>query len=285
MSRNTAYSVCLALASSLALVGCNQLEAIETESSGGGGGGIPPVVREAFAAGCADAGCHAAGGPVLPVLAGPALDEILTGEVNGVPYVTIGDTTNSYIAIVMLPDPLVSSLGLSRTVPRMPADGDFDNEYNQTILAWIAGAEFGGAGGSTTGSDSDSSSGGSDSDSSSDGTTATTGETGMFAQVQAILDAKCAACHGAAPNLNLNGNLQMPKGNSYASIVNVPSPSVALDLVEPGDPAASYFYLKLTGEYATVPNATGMVMPVGGMLLPAELTLIEQWIEMGAPAD
>lgn len=271
MSRNTANSVCLALASSLALVGCNQLEAIETESSGGGGGGIPPVVREAFAAGCADAACHADGGPVQPVLEGPALDEILTGEVNGVPYVTIGDTTNSYIAIVMLPDPLVSSLGLSRTVPRMPADGDYDNEHNQTILAWIAGAEFDGAGGSTTGTDSD-----------SDGTTTTGGTEPTFANVQAILDKKCVACHGSAPNMALNGNLQMPMGMAYASIVDVPSLTVALDLVEPGDPAASYFYLKLTGEYTTVPDAAGMQMPIGGVLTPAELTLVEQWIEMGA---
>jgi hypothetical protein len=262
--------VCLALASSL--VGCNQLEAIETESGGGGGGGIPQVVREAFAAGCADAACHADGGPVEPTLEGAALDDILTGQVNGVPYVTIGDTANSYIAIVMLPPALLSSLGLSSTVPRMPADGDYDNAYNQTILAWIAGAEFDDAGGSTTG-DTDT------------GGTTTGGSEPTFANVQAILDVKCVACHGSAPDLAINGNLQMPMGMAYASIVDVPSPTVALDLVEPGDPAASYLYLKLTGEFSTVAGSTGMQMPIAGMLTPAELTLIEEWITMGAPEN
>ncbi|MDC0722210.1 hypothetical protein [Nannocystis bainbridge] len=276
MSRKTFKSVSLALATTTLLAGCNQLEAIETGGSGGsGGGGVPPAVREALEASCGKSGCHSPGA-TLPILAGDEIDGILTGEINGVPLVTLGDTVNSYLAIVMLPDVLLSSLGLTRTVPRMPADNDFLNPNNQVILSWIAGAEFEGGGPATTGGvDTDTDTGGTD----------TTGEPAepTFANVQAIIDASCS-CHFSAASA-ANGNLSLPMGDSYAALVDVKSPSVALDLVEPSDPAASYLYLKLAGGFEDEGGAGTLMPPPMGLMDDAKLALIEAWIAGGALED
>lgn len=272
MSWSTAKSLCLALASSLALAGCNQLEAIETESGGGGVTKVPQPVREAFEASCGFAGCHAAGANV-PVLAGPELDGILTAtSLAGIPYVTLGDTRNSYIAIAMLADEVLGELQIERTIDRMPRGGPYVGENLETILAWIAGADFGGGvgttGGATTG------------DTDSGGMTTGAPEP-TFAKVQAIFDVKCS-CHALPASMMTNGNLSWPAGMAWASIVGVKSPTVALDLIEPGDPAASYLYLKLTGDFMSVPGSAGTTMPQGGMLTADELTLIEEWITAGA---
>ena len=121
MSFRPAKSVCLALLASLPA--CNQLEAIDATDSGGGGGGIPTAVRTAFTESCGKTGCHGETGPTKPPLAGTALDDILTGQGAGGPFVTLGDTANSYIAVKMLPDATLSALGLTRTGSRMPLDG------------------------------------------------------------------------------------------------------------------------------------------------------------------
>lgn len=277
MSRKTSKSVSLALATTTLLAGCNQLEAIETEGSGGGGGGgVPPAVREAFEASCGKGGCHSPGA-TLPVLAGDELEGILTGEINGVPLVTLGDTANSYLAIVMLPDALLSSLGLTRTVPRMPADNDFLNPNNQVILSWIGGAEFEGGGPSSTGGDTDT-----DTDT---GGTDTTGEPAepTFANVQAIIDASCS-CHFSAPSA-ANGMLEMPMGDSYGALVGVKSPTTDLNLVEPSDPAQSYLYLKLAGGFEEAGGAGTLMPPVMGLMDEAKVALVEAWIAAGALND
>lgn len=273
MSRKT-YTLCLALAPTLALAGCNQLEAIGTEGgASGGGGGVPPAVRAALEASCGKGGCHSPGA-TLPVLAGDEIDGILTGEINGVPLVTLGDTTNSYLAIVMLPDALLSSLGLTRTVPRMPADQDFLNPNNQVILSWIAGAEFEGG---TTGGDEPT---GTDTDTGGTDTTGPAVEP-TFANVQAILDANCS-CHFLAANPATNGNFTMTMGDSYAQLVGVEAPSVAVDLVTPNDPAASYLYLKMAGGFEDVGGAGTLMPPAMGLMDQAKIALIEEWILAGA---
>jgi hypothetical protein len=265
MSFRPATSLCLALAA-LPLMACNQLEPIE-EETGGGGGGIPPAVRAAFEASCGKSGCHAAGG-VQPVLAGAELDGILTGMGGGLPYVTIGDTTNSYLAIVMLPDATLMELGLTRTAPRMPLDQDFLNPNLQTILAWIGGAEFEGGGDETTG-----------------GEMTTGGSTGgeppapTFTGVQAILNAKCS-CHAGAPNAAVNGNFSFGAAE-YAKIVDVKS-STALDFVEPNSPEMSYLWLKVNGGFEAAGGAGTLMPPPMGGLSADELTLLEDWITMGA---
>lgn len=274
MSLTSAKSVCLALLASLPAAACNQLEAIDDTDGGGGSGGIPTVVRDAFTASCGKAGCHGETGPTNPPLAGAKLDDILTGQGAGGPYVTLGDTANSYLAIKMLPDATLNALGITRSGLRMPLDGDFTNPNLQIILAWMAGADFGdgGGGGGTTGG----------------GTDGTGGSTGgvdpaapVFTNVQKIFDGKCF-CHNAAPDMALNGNLSLQDGMAYANIVGVKSPTVAINLVEPGDPAQSYLYLKLDGTYDTIPGSGGMKMPQGGMLSADELALIEAWITMDA---
>ncbi len=272
MSFRPAKSVCLALLASLPA--CNQLEAIDATDSGGGGGGIPTAVRTAFTESCGKTGCHGETGPTKPPLAGTALDDILTGQGAGGPFVTLGDTANSYIAVKMLPDATLSALGLTRTGSRMPLDGDFTNPNNQTILAWIGGADFGddsGGGGTTGGDMTGGSSGG------------TTGDPSAptFTNVQAIFNQLCF-CHNAAPDMLVNGNLSLQDGMAYANIVGVKSPTVAINLVEPGDPANSYLYLKLDGTYDKIPGAGGMKMPQGGMLSVEQLALVEAWITMGA---
>ncbi|MBZ5709475.1 hypothetical protein [Nannocystis pusilla] len=273
MSRKTS-KLYLALAPTLALAGCNQLEAIETEggASGGGGGGVPPAVRMAFEGSCGKGGCHSPGA-TLPVLAGDELDGILTGEINGVPLVTLGDTANSYLALVMLPNEVLTSLDLSRTVPRMPADNDFLNPNNQVILSWIAGAEFEGGGPVTTGGD--------DTDTDTGGTDTTGAPEPTFAAVQAILDANCS-CHFLAPSPGTNGSFTMTMGDSYAEIVGVPAPSVPVNLIEPNDPEASYLYLKMAGGFEGVGGAGTLMPPAMGLMDDAKIALIEAWILAGA---
>ena len=262
------------LMSALALTaGCNQLEAIATDGGSGGGGGIPVEVRAAFEGSCGKSGCHVPGG-VQPPLAGAELDGILTGESNGVPYVTIGDTANSYIAIVMLPDPVLSELGLTRTVPRMPADVDFLNPNNQVILSWIAGAEFPGGGmmGETTGDMTDTDGTGGD---------MTTGAPeANFASVQEIITASCS-CH-AGPASADNGNLNFPAMDLHTALVGVKAPSVDLNLIEAGDPEASYLYLKVAGGYEDEGGVGDLMPPTMGLMDDDKVALIEAWILAGA---
>lgn len=280
MSWRTSESVCLALASSFALAGCNQLEAIPNQG-GGGGGGIPPEVRTAFEESCGKAGCHSPGA-YAPGLAGAELNGILTGASNGIPYVTLGDTANSYIAIVMLPDPVLNALGIERTAPRMPFDQDFLNPNNQIILSWIAGAEFEGGDDPTTGDP------GTDTDT-GDTDTGTDTDTGeplepTFANVQAVLDVNCS-CHFTPAGAG-NGNFGMTMGDSYSEIVEVKSPSTDLNLIEPNKPEESYLYLKLAGGFEEVSGGTGTLMPpVMGLKDQAQIELIEAWILAGALQD
>jgi hypothetical protein len=272
MSFRTATSLCLALAA-LPLVACNQLEPIEEETGGGGGGGIPPAVRMAFEASCGKGGCHAPGG-IQPTLAGAELDGILTGMGGGLPYVTIGDTSNSYLAIVMMADETLAELGLTRTVPRMPIDRNPADEAQaanlNTILAWIAGAEYPGGGDATTGGEMT--------------TGDATGSTGggalepTFTNVQTILNAKCS-CH-AGPAGAGNGNFSFGTAE-HAKIVDVKS-STALDFVEPSSPEMSYLWLKIDGGFEGAGGAGTLMPPPMGGLSADELTLIEDWITMGA---
>lgn len=279
MSFRPVTSLCLALAA-LPLAACNQLEPIEEDTGGNGGGGIPPAVRMAFEASCGKTGCHSAGANT-PVLAGAELDAILTGTSNsGIPYVTIGDTTQSYIAIVMMSPAVAMMAGVDPPALRMPVDrnpADMAQAANlNTILAWIGGAEFPGGGDATTGGEMTT---GDESGSTGGGGTAPT-----FANVQKIFTTACS-CHLSDPNMALNGNVSFGATAEYAKIVDVKSPTAALDLVEPGSPEMSYLYLKVAGGFETAPGGTGMLMPLGSMLPADQVTLIEDWITAGAPND
>jgi hypothetical protein len=94
-----------------------------------------------------------------------------------------------------------------------------------------------------------------------------------------LLDA-CVPCHvGQA-----TGGLAVDQGT--AALVGVPSfeaPDVAL--IAPGEPGASYLYLKCTDQQDTV-GGSGAVMPPGSQQLTDEqLALLASWILAGALPD
>ena len=109
-----------------------------------------------------------------------------------------------------------------------------------------------------------------------------------FANMQKVFASICTECHIAGVELDLAPSV------SYANLVGVTAPSYANPptdescggvLVVPGNPTASYLYLKLT-----TPPCAGSQMPLTelGMSfsLPAcELTLVHDWIAAGAPND
>lgn len=105
--------------------------------------------------------------------------------------------------------------------------------------------------------------------------------------IQPIWDEHCTTtCH--EPDGEWGFLLDM-SGNAYAAIVGVASPQFAsLAHIEPGDPEASYIWLKIMGTHAEA-GGSGLVMPKAraGMevtvLTQAQLDMIEEWIAGGAP--
>lgn len=111
--------------------------------------------------------------------------------------------------------------------------------------------------------------------------TVTVDEAATFTEVQdRIFMPSCAlsGCHG---NGSASAGMNLDPGNAYGNIVDVPSSErPELDRVEPGDPDASYMYLKVTGD----PSISGGRMPLGRDPLSQELVdLLRGWIEVGAP--
>lgn len=268
----------------LALAGCNQLEKLDA-TGGGGGDEVPAAVRAAFERSCGNsAACHAGGGQ-SPSLEGAGIAGVIGSPANGsaLPLVTLGDTSNSYIAIKMLPDDVIAGLGATRTGTRMPLAFDYATGSadmladTQIILAWIGGATFpGGGGGSETAGESTG-------DPSGEMTTGGGGEP-TFTRVQKEIFALSCSCHLAAPNDPLNGELDLRDTNAYANIVGVKSKdAMTTDFITPNDPTTSYLYLKVTGAFMDVPGGMPSLMPLGGAMLAADkITLLEDWILAGA---
>jgi mono/diheme cytochrome c family protein len=101
-------------------------------------------------------------------------------------------------------------------------------------------------------------------------------------QVQAqILTPACVPCHtdeGRTPS----GGLNMKPGSAYASLINVASTGKAGAVrVIPGNPSGSYLIQKLEG----AADIVGLRMPRNGppYLTDAQVALIRQWIQNGAP--
>lgn len=102
-----------------------------------------------------------------------------------------------------------------------------------------------------------------------------------FSAIQANVftpDCATSGCHsGASPP----GGLNLDAANSYAMLVGVQSSqNMALQRVEPGDPANSYLVQKLEGT-----ASGGQQMPPGAPLPQAEIDVIRQWIQDGAIDD
>ncbi|MBZ0270381.1 hypothetical protein K8I85_19685 [bacterium] len=84
-------------------------------------------------------------------------------------------------------------------------------------------------------------------------------------------------CHGEA----MSAGLDLRAGNSYASIVDVPSAEFPVwDRIEPFFPDQSYLICKLEA----CPSMIGQQMPlIGGPIEQPVIDVIREWVEMGAP--
>ncbi len=105
-----------------------------------------------------------------------------------------------------------------------------------------------------------------------------------LAQIQAtVFTPRCSVCHDGSqpPGGSLPGSQNLTAGNSFASLVNVPSQEQPnLLRVKPGDPDNSYLIRKLEG---TV-GISGSRMPLGGPFLDqATIDQVRAWIAAGAP--
>ena len=97
--------------------------------------------------------------------------------------------------------------------------------------------------------------------------------------VEPIFVKACGDCHGGD---NPKKGLDLSKDTGYAQLVNVKSQEVPeMVRVKPGDPAASYLWLKVTH---TATQGKGMPRTLfGSKKLPqADLDLIQEWIVQGA---
>lgn len=102
-----------------------------------------------------------------------------------------------------------------------------------------------------------------------------------FSRVQnEIFTPSCtlAGCHDTAGRQQ---NLVLSAGQAYSMIVRRPSTQVpSLHRVQPGEPLTSYLFMKVTGG-----TIVGEKMPPGSSLSDAQIRLIRDWIQRGAPND
>jgi hypothetical protein len=103
-----------------------------------------------------------------------------------------------------------------------------------------------------------------------------------FTRVQNEIFTPTCAVIGCHDPIGRQSQLLLNAGNAYGNIANVPSVEMpALTRIEPGDPANSYLYRKITGA-----GITGDRMPQGGPpLSDAQISLVRDWIRRGAPND
>ncbi|MCH8250370.1 MAG: CHRD domain-containing protein [Proteobacteria bacterium] len=89
----------------------------------------------------------------------------------------------------------------------------------------------------------------------------------------------CSACHSGIGGA-LPGVMNLTAGNSFTSLVNVPSIEVpSLDRIEPGNTLDSYLIQKIEGT-----AAVGVRMPQGGPFLDqATIDMIKAWVDDDAP--
>ena len=99
------------------------------------------------------------------------------------------------------------------------------------------------------------------------------------AHLEPLVTAHCLGCHDSEEP---KAKLVLDPGEGYGQLVGRRSVQVPeMALVEPGDPDASYLWLKLLHR---APEGKGMPRTLTGskMLRPAELELYRRWIEGGA---
>lgn len=101
-------------------------------------------------------------------------------------------------------------------------------------------------------------------------------------QIQAeILTPSCATCH-TDEGRNPSGGLNLKSGSAYSNLVGVASTGKpGATRVIAGNPGGSYLVQKLEG----AADIAGLRMPRNGppYLTDAQVALIRQWIQNGAP--
>ncbi len=105
----------------------------------------------------------------------------------------------------------------------------------------------------------------------------TAGVPGFIADIWPILDAKCS-CHKDA---NGAGQLRMTLEDAYINLLEPSEQLPAMMLTQPGSSDKSYLWHKLNDTQQDV-GGKGKRMPPGGLLDPADLELIRQWLDSGA---
>jgi hypothetical protein len=91
-----------------------------------------------------------------------------------------------------------------------------------------------------------------------------------------IFDQQCSGCHGGTDPPE---GLDLRAQSFAASIVDKPSREQPNKLlVDPGHPESSYLMLKVLGDA----SITGVQMPKGGALAPAQIDALRAWIAAGA---
>ena len=88
-----------------------------------------------------------------------------------------------------------------------------------------------------------------------------------------VFTPSCAlsTCHNGTQPPNLTA------GQSFSSIVNMPSGQSSFDYIEPGSPAFSYLVAKIEG------TGFGSQMPlIGGPLSSSKIQLVRDWVTGGA---
>lgn len=153
--------------------------------------------------------------------------------------------------------------------------GDTDTDSGASATDASAGTDGTGTDGTGTNPTAEPTTG----DAESSGSTTGAGAVDYVTDIQPIWDLKCVSCHVAGGSAAMGPVLTSDK--SYAAIVDVQSPTVALPLVAPGDVDGSYIWHKLNGTQADV-GGSGSPMPLGTPLDAADLAKIEQWINDGA---
>ncbi len=108
------------------------------------------------------------------------------------------------------------------------------------------------------------------------------GAVSFASDVQPIFNARCTSCHapGTPTNTVVGIRMVLTPGESFGSLVNqASSQRPDLTLVTPGDPDASFLWLKVSSNSPPV----GATMPLlGSRLTSNELALVRDWIDQGA---
>ncbi len=103
------------------------------------------------------------------------------------------------------------------------------------------------------------------------------GVPGFVADIWPIFDARCS-CH---KDDNGAGQLRLTLEDAYINLLEPSEQLPMMMLVQPGSSDKSYLWQKLNDTQKDV-GGKGKRMPPGGLLDPADLELIRQWLDTGA---